>query len=178
MSNENKLSTAPAGAVAQKTAGGGALSVFADGASFNTALRMAQCLASSTVVPKEYHGNVGNCMIAIEMASRINTSPMMVMQNLYIVNGRPAWSSQWIRLENLCWGSRQENVDDKRVNDKMPVGERSGTHKLTEAEVLEIRKARGTASLRELGAKYGVSHTAIRRAMLGIKWGYLEEGLR
>lgn len=76
------------------------------------------------------------------------------------------------RLENLCWGSRQENVDDKRVNDKMPVGERSGTHKLTEAEVLEIRKARGTASLRELGAKYGVSHTAIRRAMLGIKWGY------
>lgn len=82
------------------------------------------------------------------------------------------------RLENLCWGSRQENVDDKRVNDKMPVGERSGTHKLTEAEVLEIRKARGTASLRELGAKYGVSHTAIRRAMLGIKWGYLEEGLR
>lgn len=96
MSNENKLSTAPAGSVAQKTAGGGALSVFADGASFNTALRMAQCLASSTVVPKEYHGNVGNCMIAIEMASRINTSPMMVMQNLYIVNGRPAWSSQWI----------------------------------------------------------------------------------
>lgn len=88
MSNENKLSTAPAGAVAQKTAGGGALSVFADGTSFNTALRMAQCLASSTVVPKEYHGNVGNCMIAIEMASRINTSPMMVMQNLYIVNGR------------------------------------------------------------------------------------------
>jgi len=82
------------------------------------------------------------------------------------------------RLENLCWGSRQDNVDDKRVNDKMPVGERSGTHKLTEVEVLEIRKARGTASLRELGAKYGVSHTAIRRAMLGIKWGYLEEGLR
>lgn len=63
---------------------------------YHTALRMAQCLASSTVVPKEYHGNVGNCMIAIEMASRINTSPMMVMQNLYIVNGRPAWSSQWI----------------------------------------------------------------------------------
>lgn len=58
MSNENKLSTAPAGAVAQKTAGGGALSVFADGASFNTALRMAQCLASSTVVPKEYHGSI------------------------------------------------------------------------------------------------------------------------
>lgn len=96
MSNENKLSAVPAGTVAQKTTGGGALSVFADSTSFDTALRMAKCLASSTVVPKEYHDNVGNCMIAIEMASRINTSPMMVMQNLYIVNGRPAWSSQWI----------------------------------------------------------------------------------
>ena len=57
---------------------------------------MAQVLAGSTVVPQSYQGNVGNCMIAIEMASRINTSPMMVMQNLYIVNGNPAWSSQWI----------------------------------------------------------------------------------
>lgn len=75
---------------------GGALSVFSDAQSFSTALRMSQCLASSTVVPREYQNNVGNCMIAIEMASRINTSPMMVMQNLYIVNGRPAWSSQWI----------------------------------------------------------------------------------
>ncbi len=74
----------------------GGLSVFADNESFNTALRMAQTLAGSTVVPKEYQGNEGNCLIAIEMAARINTSPMMVMQNLYIVNGRPAWSSQWI----------------------------------------------------------------------------------
>lgn len=82
--------------VAMQAGAGGALSVFSDAQSFNTALRMSQCLASSTVVPKEYQGNVGNCMIAIEMASRINTSPMMVMQNLYIVNGRPAWSSQWI----------------------------------------------------------------------------------
>lgn len=74
----------------------GALSVFANAESFNLATRMATALAQSTVVPKNYQGNVGNCMIAIEMASRINTSPMMVMQNLYIVNGNPAWSSQWI----------------------------------------------------------------------------------
>ncbi len=93
--NEMVAATAPQAMTAQRTSRG-SLSVFADGQSFNTALRMAQCLADSTVVPKEYQKNIGNCMIAIEMASRINTSPMMVMQNLYIVNGRPAWSSQWI----------------------------------------------------------------------------------
>lgn len=80
----------------QKASGGGQLSVFANAESFNLATRMASALAQSTVVPRAYQGNVGNCMIAIEMASRINTSPMMVMQNLYIVNGNPAWSSQWI----------------------------------------------------------------------------------
>lgn len=74
----------------------GALNVFSDAKSFEMALRMSDCLAKSTVVPKDYQGNTGNCMIAIEMAARINTSPMMVMQNLYVVNGRPAWSAQWI----------------------------------------------------------------------------------
>jgi len=93
--NEMMAATASQGMVMQKT-GGGALSVFANAESFNLATRMATALAQSTVVPKAYQGNVGNCMIAIEMASRINTSPMMVMQNLYIVNGNPAWSSQWI----------------------------------------------------------------------------------
>ena len=83
-------------AMPKKAAGSGQLSVFANAESFNLATRMASALAQSTVVPRAYQGNVGNCMIAIEMASRINTSPVMVMQNLYIVNGNPAWSSQWI----------------------------------------------------------------------------------
>ena len=72
------------------------MSIFSDQNSFETALKMANVLSQSTVVPKDYQGNEGNCLIAIEMAARINTSPMMVMQNLYVVNGRPGWSSQWI----------------------------------------------------------------------------------
>lgn len=78
------------------TQSAGVMNVFSDAQSFEMALRMADCLSKSTVVPKEYQGNNGNCLIAIEMAARINTSPLMVMQNLYIVNGKPAWSSQWI----------------------------------------------------------------------------------
>ena len=73
-----------------------ALSIFSDQGSFESALKMADVLSRSTIVPKDYQGNQGNCLIAIEMSARINTSPMMVMQNLYIVNGRPGWSSQWI----------------------------------------------------------------------------------
>jgi hypothetical protein len=39
--------------------------------------------------------------------------------------------------------------------------------------VREIRELHGTVTLRELGRRYGVSHTAVRRAALGIKWGHI-----
>jgi hypothetical protein len=35
-------------------------------------------------------------MIALEIANRIGASPLMVMQNLYIVHGKPSWSSSFI----------------------------------------------------------------------------------
>lgn len=51
-------------------------------------------LSQSTMIPKEYQGNVGSCLIACEMAARVNLSPLMVMQQLAVVNGRPTWSGQ------------------------------------------------------------------------------------
>lgn len=70
--------------------------IFSGWNEFQAAGKMATTLAKSTIVPRDYHDNPGNCLIAIEMANRLGTSPMMVMQNLYVVNGRPAWSSQYI----------------------------------------------------------------------------------
>lgn len=96
MSKKNEMAVVESGKTQMQTVKTGGLNVFSDAQNFETALRMADCLSKSTIVPKDYQNNSGNCMIAIEMASRIDTSPMMVMQNLYIVNGRPAWSSQWI----------------------------------------------------------------------------------
>lgn len=96
MSKKNEIAVAETRRNEVQTVKAGGLNVFSDAQNFETALRMADCLSKSTIVPKDYQNNSGNCMIAIEMASRIDTSPMMVMQNLYIVNGRPAWSSQWI----------------------------------------------------------------------------------
>ena len=39
---------------------------------------------------------LSNCVVALNMANRIGADPLMVMQNLYVVEGRPAWSSQFI----------------------------------------------------------------------------------
>lgn len=70
--------------------------VFSDATTFEHGQRVAKMLAQSTLVPEIYRGNVQNTMIALEMANRIGASPLMVMQNLYIVKGKPSWSSSFI----------------------------------------------------------------------------------
>lgn len=65
-------------------------------ATFDHAQRVAKMLASSSLIPKEYQNNIQNTMIALEMANRIGASPLQVMQNLYIVHGKPGWSSSFI----------------------------------------------------------------------------------
>ncbi len=63
---------------------------------FEHAQRVAKMLSASNLIPKEFQGNIQNTMIALEMANRIGASPLMIMQNLYIVHGRPGWSSSFI----------------------------------------------------------------------------------
>lgn len=83
--------------------------------SFELMQRAANLLSSSTLVPVAYrktiekldrYGKVtesrenpnalANSVVALNMAQRMGADPLMVMQNLYIVEGRPSWSSQWI----------------------------------------------------------------------------------
>lgn len=63
---------------------------------FEMQQRMANMFTTSTIVPDTYRNNVGNCVIAIDMAQRMNANPLMVMQNLYIVHGNPAWSTKFL----------------------------------------------------------------------------------
>lgn len=69
---------------------------FFNAAGFDLMQRVAKGFASSTLVPKEFQGNVANCMIALNLAQRIQADPLMCMQNLFIVHGRPGWSAQFL----------------------------------------------------------------------------------
>lgn len=70
---------------------------------FELAQRKAQIYAKSSLVPKEYQNNVGNVLIAENMARRMGADTLMVMQNLYVVHGRPGWSAQFlIATFNSC----------------------------------------------------------------------------
>ncbi len=74
-----------------------------DSQGFELAQRAAKLLASSSLVPKEYQGNLPNCVIALNMAQRVGADPLMVMQNLVVVHGKPTWSAQFlIATINTC----------------------------------------------------------------------------
>jgi hypothetical protein len=63
---------------------------------FEVTQRIANMYSQSTIVPDSFKKNVGNCVIAIDMAMRMNANPLMLMQNLYIVYGNPSFSSKFL----------------------------------------------------------------------------------
>lgn len=77
--------------------------VDADTRAFELVQRQAKMLSSSTLVPKDFAGNVANCAIAINIAKRTRLDCLMVAQNLAIINGRPSWSATaLIGMINSC----------------------------------------------------------------------------
>lgn len=83
---------------------------FFDPNQFAVVQRMSNLFASSALVPDTYQvakvgkeQAVANCVIALDIATRIGASPLMVMQNLVIIYGRPSWSSKFlISTVNTC----------------------------------------------------------------------------
>lgn len=61
---------------------------------FNELYTKATYLAKSDFVPDSYKNKPANCMIALETALRIGTSPLFVMEQLTIVHGKRSWSGQ------------------------------------------------------------------------------------
>ena len=71
---------------------------FGDSESFKHVQRVAKLITSSNLVPENFRGdaNIGNAVIALNMSNRMGADVMAVMQNIYIVHGKPSWSSQFI----------------------------------------------------------------------------------
>lgn len=82
---------------------GTALNVWQDKKAFDQVARVAGMLSKSTIVPQNYQGKPEDCFIAVEMAARMNTSPIFIMQNLYVVKGKPSWAGQaCMAMINAC----------------------------------------------------------------------------
>jgi len=53
------------------------------------AIKYSDMIAKSDLVPKDYKGNAGNVLIAVQMGAEIGLKPLQALQNIAVINGRP-----------------------------------------------------------------------------------------
>ena len=68
----------------------------AETAAFELVQRQAKMLASSTLIPKEFQGNMSNCAIGLNIAKRLGADPFMVLQNIDVIHGRPSFRATFL----------------------------------------------------------------------------------
>ena len=75
-----------------------AVAAFDSQSGFEIAQRMAKALASSTLVPESYRGQngVANVVVALDLAHRMGCSPLMLLQNLDVIHGRPSLRASFL----------------------------------------------------------------------------------
>lgn len=63
------------------------------------ALHFSKLLSESTFVPKDYQRNPGNVLVAMQWGMEIGLSPLQALQNISVINGRPAvWGDAMLAL--------------------------------------------------------------------------------
>lgn len=67
-----------------------------DTAAFELVQRQAKLLSTSTLVPKEFQGNMANCAIGLNIAKRLGADAFMVLQNIDIIHGRPSFRATFL----------------------------------------------------------------------------------
>lgn len=72
---------------------------------------------------------------------------------------------------HLYWATPLQNNHDRRIHGTAPVGERSGTAKLTAAKVRKIRASRDTQEV--LAERYGVAQGTISAAIVRKTWAHI-----
>lgn len=78
--------------VADFTGGG----VFNSSDSFKLAAQMAKAMSQSTIVPPTFQKSEANCMVAISQSQKLGVDPFTVMNNMYLIQGKITWKSEFI----------------------------------------------------------------------------------
>lgn len=88
MDNTEIMTTPQQTAVASKD------NIYASTQAFNELFKIGSVMSKTQLVPDNYRNKPEDCTIAIDIANRNGMSPLSVMQNLYVVKGKPTWSGQ------------------------------------------------------------------------------------
>lgn len=87
------------------------------------------------------------------------------------LDGNPANNN----LENLCWGTKKQNGEDRVRHGRTARGTNNGASKLTERRVIRIRRlySTGRFSQRRLARRFGINQTSIRDVIVRKTWVHI-----
>jgi len=54
------------------------------------AMRYAEIISKTDMVPKDFQGKPGNVLLAVQMGAEVGLPPTQALQNIAVINGRPA----------------------------------------------------------------------------------------
>jgi hypothetical protein len=74
------------------------------------------------------------------------------------------------RLENLEWGTKEQNSEDKRRHGTMQSGDRNGQAKISRTQANAIRERRPHTTLRQLARDNALSLSQVKRIVYGTSW--------
>ena len=123
-------------------------------AQFEHAQRIAKVLSSSDLVPTTYKNNVANTLVALEMANRMGASPLMVMQNLHIIHGRPSWGSSFIIASLNSCGRFSTLRFQGDANKCKAVATDKQTGEVLEGPTVSLEMAKAEGWLTKTGSKW------------------------
>lgn len=109
--------------------------------SIDEAIRFAEIMSKSNLVPKDFSGNVGNILVAVQWGMELGLQPMQAMQNIAVINGRPSlWGDAVIALVKsspACEYVVEETSDDVAVCRVKRHGEPEQSRTFTKADALK-----------------------------------------
>lgn len=156
---------------------------------FEAIQRIAMMYAMSNFIPDSYKYRNGqpleqnvvlaNCTIALEMATRMQANPLMVMQNLYIVHGQPAFSSKFLiacinaskRFSPLRYEFKGEEGTDDYACRAIAYEANDTKHKEPlEGDWISIRMAKAEGWTSKKGSKWLTMPTQMLRYRAAAFW--------
>lgn len=89
---KKEVATTTTNKVADFSGGG----IFNSSDSFILATNMAKTLAGSTIVPPTFQKSWENCMVALSQSKKLGVDPFVVMNNMYMIQGKITWKSEFV----------------------------------------------------------------------------------
>lgn len=127
------------------------VSVYSDVNLYSQYLKMAEGLSKTELVPNNYKNKPEACLIALDIARQIGCkNPLFVMQNLYVVQGKPSWSGQYCtaivranftNVQVKWYGDKDGNIDEKGC--RVIATDKNGNECIGSKVTIEMAKKEG-----------------------------------